>query len=85
MVDPSVRRACDILKKVAHNGEVIEFDVLNVSAAMQVEPHVVSHALVQDGVHTVDYEAPQFSVYKLSAKEELVGVKRAAAFARFKK
>jgi hypothetical protein len=84
MVDPSIRRASEILKKVAHNGEVIEYDVLNVSAAMSLDASEVSRALAADGVHTVDYETPQFQVQKLASRDVLTDIKRAASFSKFR-
>ena len=76
-------RAKDVCKKMAHDGEVLQFDVQTICASLDADPQAVMDSLASDGVHTVSYECPEFQSVTLSANKDNEGFRRVAKFSRF--
>ena len=81
----SVQRAIDVCKKMASDGEVLQFDVGVICASQDTDPKAVMSKLASEDIHTVEYDCPQYQTVSLSAKSDNESIRRAAKFSGFGK
>lgn len=76
----NVQRAIDVCKKMSNGGEVLRFDVETISASQDADPSDVMGRLASEGLHTVEYDCPQYQAVSLSARGDNESIRRAAKF-----